>query len=101
MFELGERKSEAFAQKLAEAVQAHNLLFEKYNELKSYADLKENENTHLIKKVKEAEATLSAWEAELKKVNPRLNIMRISSQALSCSPLSRFVRRCLRNIPRA
>ena len=65
-------KSEAFAQKLTEAIQEHNILSEKYNELKSSADLKESENAHISKELNEVKATLSTWEAEFKKVESKV-----------------------------
>ena len=46
-------KSEASAQKLTEAVQAHKNLSEKFNKLKSSADDKGNENVHLKKRLEE------------------------------------------------
>ena len=61
-------KCEVSARKLAEVVQAHNNIFEKYNELKASADLMKNENACLSKKLKAVEEDFSAQEAKLKKV---------------------------------
>ena len=52
-------KSEASTRKFAEAIQVHNNLFEKFNELKSAADDKGNENVHHKKKLEELEAAYS------------------------------------------
>ena len=49
----------------------HNEIFNKYNELKSFADLIKNENAYLSKNLKAAEATLAAKEAELKQVESK------------------------------
>ena len=62
------RKSDESARKLTEVVQTRNILSEKYNELKSSFDLKESENAHFSRKLKEVEEALFAWEVELKKV---------------------------------
>ena len=64
-------KHEAFAQKLVEVVQSHNQVSEKFNELKSSADLLKSENTRLSKSLKEAETTIFVREAELKKVEQK------------------------------
>ena len=50
-------KSEASAQRLVEAVQAHNNISKWYNELKASTDLMESENARLTKKLKESDAT--------------------------------------------
>ena len=64
-------RCENFARKLAKAVQSHNNISEKYNELKASSDLMKNENARLTRKLKESEAVLSAWEAEFKKVESK------------------------------
>ena len=52
-------KSKASPQKFKEEAQAYNNLFEKFNELKSAADDKGNENVHHKKKLEELEAAYS------------------------------------------
>ena len=84
-------KSEDSTQKYNEAIRAHNILYEKYNELKSSADHKVIENARLSKELMEVKAALSAREAELKRLNPMQNTMGRSLQALSSLPLSSSV----------
>ena len=55
-------KSEASAQKLKEAAQAYKNLSKRFNELKSTANDKGNENVRLKKKLEELEAAHSARE---------------------------------------
>ena len=64
-------KCETYAQKLVEAVQAHNNISEKYNELKASSNHMKNENAHLTRKLKESEVALSTQEVEFKKVESK------------------------------
>ena len=61
-------KSEASAWKMSEAVLAYNDVSTKYNDLWAFSNLIKSENAHLSKKLKEAETTFFVQEAELKKV---------------------------------
>ena len=94
-------KSEASTQKLTEAILVHNLLSEKYNELKSSVDLKESENARLKKKLKEVEVAFSAREAELKKVESKAEYYEDKSMSIELFTTVKSVRRCLRSILRA
>ena len=61
-------KCEASTRRFAEAVQVHNNISDKYNELKSFVDLMKSENARLSKNLKAAEVALFAKEAKLKQV---------------------------------
>ena len=55
-----------FARKFSEAVESYNNLSSQYNTLKKDADVKEEDNARLKKRVEDLEALLSAQEKELK-----------------------------------
>ena len=75
-------KSEASTRKFAEAIQEHNTLCENYNELKSFADLKESENARLSKELKEVKAALSSREAEFRKVESKAEYYKDKSTSI-------------------
>ena len=52
-------------------VSAYNDISNKYNALQASSDLMKGDNTHLSKKLKEAETNLSIREAELRKVKEK------------------------------
>ena len=65
-----------------EAIQAHNKVLRKYNELNSTADLLKSENACLSKSLKKAEATISLREVELKQVEQRVEYYQDKSSSM-------------------
>ena len=65
------QKSKESARKLVEAVQTHNNLSVKYNELEVASDETKRENARLKKKLEEADAELFAQEIELKEAKSK------------------------------
>ena len=77
-------KTEDSAQKLVEAAQAYNNLFEKFNKLKSDSDDKGNEIIHLKKRLEELEVAQSAQEAELKEAKIKADYYEDKSMSIKC-----------------
>ena len=75
-------KYEAFARKVVEVAQMHNEIPNRYNELKSIANLIKSENAHLSKSLKAAESTFSIWEAELKRVEQQVKYYEDKSSSI-------------------
>ena len=63
-------------------MQAYNDIANKYNDLQATSDLMIGENARLTKKVLEAEATISMWEAELKKVELKAEYYKDKSHSI-------------------